>query len=70
MEASKNRTATPFGGVSPIVKLMGTLLLLPSGMGFVEPPQAANKTQLETASPTKTFRHIRNPPVIELLPQK
>jgi hypothetical protein len=48
---------------------MGTLLLLPSGMGFVEPPQAANKTQLETASPTKTFRHIRNPPVIELVPK-
>jgi hypothetical protein len=46
---------------------MGILLLLPIGMGLVEPPQAANKTQLETASAIKRFRHIRNPPVIELV---
>jgi hypothetical protein len=63
MEASKKRTATPLGGVSPIVKLMGILFVLPIGAAFEEPPQAANKTQLETASAVKTFRHIRNPPV-------
>jgi hypothetical protein len=46
---------------------MGILLLPPIGVGFVEPPQAASKTQLETASASKRFRHIRNPPGIELV---
>jgi hypothetical protein len=65
--ASKKSTATPVGGVSPIVKLMGIVLALPIGTGFVEPPQAANKTQLESASAIKIVRRMRNPPVIELV---
>jgi hypothetical protein len=64
MEASKKSTATPLGGVSPIVKLIGTLLPLPASVGFVEPPQAAKSTQLDKASAIKKFRHMRNPPVV------
>lgn len=70
MEASKKSTATPLGGVSPIVRLMGILFPLPIGVDIVEPPQAVNKTQLESASTIKIVRHMRNPPVIELVPKE
>src|SRR5579862_5345612 len=55
--ASKNSTPTPFGGVSPRVKVMGTALL---GVicWFIEPPQATRNRQLTTASANTKFRRI------------
>src|SRR6266446_4095223 len=63
MEASKNSTATPLGGVSPIVKLIGTPLAV--GGVFIEPPQAARKAQLTSMSATRVVLHIVDPPAIE-----
>src|SRR5260370_12735770 len=64
MEASKNRTATPLGGVSRIVKLIGTL---PFGfMEFMEPTQAAKTMPLRIASAKGMVRLMDNPP--ELVP--
>src|SRR5260370_18199415 len=64
MEASKNRTATPLGGVSRIVKLIGTL---PLGFTeFMEPPQAAKTLLPSNASPKGMVRLMDNPP--ELVP--
>src|SRR5690349_3969125 len=63
IEASKNNTATPLGGVSPIVKLMGTPLTV--GGVFIEPPQAARNAQLTSMSATKVILHIVDPPAIE-----
>src|SRR5229473_3017491 len=62
MEASKKRTATPFGGVSPIVRLIGTPLV--GVLEFMEPPQAARKALLRSASAKREFRLIENPPVV------
>jgi hypothetical protein len=55
--ASINSTPTPFGGVLPIVKLMGTPLL-GDMCEFIEPPQLANNTQLTTASANKMLPRI------------
>jgi hypothetical protein len=60
MEASRNRTATPFGGVSPIVRLMGIVVPLPTGLGLAEPPQAARKTLLKTSSAKGKSRLMPN----------
>src|SRR5260370_18456573 len=60
MEASKNRTATPLGGVSRIVKLIGTL---PLGlMEFLEPPQPAKTILLRSASAKGMVRLMEYPP--------
>jgi hypothetical protein len=60
MEASKKRTATPLGGVSPIVKLMGAP---PAAVTeFVEAPQAARKALLTSANAKGILRLIENPP--------
>src|SRR6266436_3014832 len=64
MEASKNNTATPLGGVSPMVKLIGTPLAV--GGVFIEPPQAARKAQLNTSmSATNYILHKVDPPAME-----
>src|SRR5260370_34417066 len=62
MEASKNRTATPLGGVSRIVKLIGTLPL--GFMEFMEPPQAAKTMLLRSASAKGMVRLMEYPPAI------
>jgi len=62
MEASKKRTATPLGGVSLMVKLMGTPLV--GVIELVEAPQAARKTLLRSATATRKLRLIENPPVV------
>src|SRR4029077_15320242 len=55
IKTSKTSTATPLGGVSRMVRLMGTPLTVEV---FIEPPQAARKAQLTSKSATKAFRHI------------
>src|SRR4029077_1997996 len=57
IKASKNSTATPLGGVSRMLRLMGTPLTV--GVVFIElPPQAARNAQLTSTSATIAFRHI------------
>jgi hypothetical protein len=64
IEASKNNTATPLGGVSPMVRLMGTPLTV-GEVFIIEPlPQAARKAQLTSTSATMAFLHIVDPPAI------
>jgi hypothetical protein len=60
MEASKNRTATPLGGVSPMLKLMGTPLLV--FIEFMEPPQAASTLLLRSARAKGMIRLMEKPP--------
>src|ERR1700745_673525 len=61
IKASKNNTATPLGGVSRMVRIMGTLLTV--GGVFIEPPpQAARKAQLTSMSAPKAFLRIVDPP--------
>jgi hypothetical protein len=56
--ASKKTTATPFGGVSPSDKLMGTAL--PAGGGVMElPPQPTNVYVVSAiAKPKKDTREM------------
>jgi hypothetical protein len=51
IRASKKRTATPLGGVSPIVRLMGTPPLVEAA--FIDPPQDTRKLQLAIARITR-----------------
>jgi hypothetical protein len=74
MEASKKSTATPLGGVSPIVKVIGTPLLIvgePPREELMELPQATRETQHTSASEKRRNRDIRRPPetvsVLDLL---
>jgi hypothetical protein len=60
IEASKKRTATPLGGVSPMVKLIGAPLV--AVMEFMEPPQAARKALQRIASAKRKLRLIEEPP--------
>ena len=60
MEASKKRTATPLGGVSPIVKVMGTPLLV--FMEFVETPHEVRKVLLSIARAKGKMRLMEKPP--------
>src|SRR5215469_9383774 len=60
IDASKNRTATPFGGVSPIVRLIGTPLV--TWTGLMEPPQAKRNPKVKTTATGKSIRFIENPP--------
>ena len=48
--ASKKSTATPFGGVSPMVRLSGTPLATEDGLRFMEPLQARSKREVVSAS--------------------
>src|SRR5215469_11182001 len=63
IEASKNRTPTPFGGVSRIDKLTGTPF--PAGEDFMEPPQAAIKTQHATTSANESIRLMAGPRALD-----
>jgi hypothetical protein len=65
MEASKNRTATPLGGVSPMVKLMGTPLVVFTE--FMEPPQAARIVLLKSARAKGMIRLMEKPPATVLI---
>src|SRR5215472_9626335 len=60
IDASKNRTATPFGGASPIVRLIGTPLV--TWTGLMEPPQAKSNPKVKTTAIGKSIRFIENPP--------
>src|SRR5690349_18889834 len=62
IDASKNRTATPLGGVSPIVKLIGTPLLW--FIVFMEPPHAVRIVQLRIASAKGTILLMEQPPAL------
>ena len=65
IDASKNRTATPLGGVSPMVKLMGTP---PLGFTeFMEPPHAARMAVLRIASAKGTIRLMEEPPALDTI---
>jgi hypothetical protein len=56
IKASKNRTATLLGGVSPIVRLIGTPPFVDEAL-IDDPPQDTRRVQLVTTSATKiTFR--------------
>src|SRR5579863_6329381 len=61
IKASKKSIATPFGGVSPIIKLMGTPFVT-TGVEFIEPPQAIMKMQITSANAKEIFRFITMPP--------
>ena len=45
IKASKNRTATVLGGVSLIVRLIGTPLLVPAVEAPIDPPQDTRRQQ-------------------------
>jgi hypothetical protein len=49
MDASKKSTATPLGGVSPMLRVMGTPAI-EDGLGFMEELQASSQMQLISAS--------------------
>src|SRR5260370_14799671 len=65
MEASKNRTATPLGGVSPMLKLRGKPPLV--FMEFMELPQAAKTTLLRSARAKGMIRLMEKPPAIAMI---
>src|ERR1700739_1748885 len=62
IRASKKRTATLLGGVSPIVKLMGTPPLVEEAL-IADPPQDTRRVQLAITRATRiTFRMYGPPP--------
>jgi len=63
IEASKKRTATPVGGVSPMVKLIGTPLLV--FMEFIEKPHEVRRVLLRIASANGMFRLMEEPPALD-----
>ena len=44
MEASKKSTATPLGGVSPMVRLIGTPFVTEEGLRMAKPPSYELRT--------------------------
>src|SRR5437879_1521335 len=65
IKASKNRTATPLGGVSPIVKLMGTPLL--GATDCIGPLQAARIVPLRSTRAKETVRFMEKPPALAMI---
>jgi hypothetical protein len=61
--ASKKSTATPLGGVSPIVRLMGTPLPEGRELMFMELLHATMRTQAASTSAKEIQRDITTPPV-------
>jgi len=65
IKASKNKTAAPLGGVSPMVKLMGTPLLW--FIVFMEPPHAARIVQLRSTRAKGMIRLMKEPPALDTI---
>src|SRR6516165_7945498 len=61
MDASKKSTATPLGGVSPMVRVIGTPPI-EDGLWFMEELQASSKMQLIGASAKEMWPLIVEPP--------
>jgi len=60
MDASKNNTATPLGGVSPTVRVTGTPLF--TVIGDIDPPHATNVALAKTAAIKRILGFIDKPP--------
>src|SRR6266478_1608471 len=64
MEASKKSTATPLGGVSPMVRLIGTPPT-EDALRFMEELQASSKTQQVMASAKDKWLRMVNPQAMD-----
>jgi len=65
IEVSKKSTATPLGGASPIVRVIGTPLLdvgEPPSEELMELPKATRETQHTSAMEKRRNRDIAEPP--------